>query len=88
MCERSKLTALTFSIIMKPKDMFLAIVEAALWFGFIYYFLYAVKNEVNIAQTALILLALAYLASWACPLIRHSSSWRRTFGKTANAAQP
>lgn len=66
---------------MKTKNLFLAVVEAILWFTFIYYTLYSIKNDVNIIQSALILLVILYLASWSCPLIRNSEGWRRTWGK-------
>lgn len=62
---------------MKTFDIFTAIVEAALWYGFIYFGLYSIKNPVNLYESALILLAIAYLASFACPLLRNSGAWRR-----------
>lgn len=68
-------------IIMKIKDLSLAIVEAGLWLCFIYYLLYSIKNPVDLWESAVILLVTAYLAAWACPLVRNSGSWRRTFGK-------
>lgn len=71
---------------MKPKDKFLAVVEAALWYVVTYYTLYSIKNDVNLYQSALIILVLAYLAAWACPLIRHSEPWKRTFGKKSEAS--
>ena len=66
---------------MRTKDFLLAVVEAVLWYGFIVFALYSVKNPVNLYQSALILLVVGYLAAWACPLVRHSSGWRRTFNK-------
>ncbi|MFH1145505.1 MAG: hypothetical protein V1707_00890 [bacterium] len=66
---------------MKPKDWLLAIVEAILWYGFIYYLLYAIKNEVDIAQASLILLVIMYLATISCPWVRNSVAWRRMWGK-------
>lgn len=67
---------------MKAKDIFLGIVEAGLWFWFAYYLLFSIKNPVNLWQSAAILIVTAYLASWACPLLRNSGGWRRAFGKT------
>jgi len=54
------------------KDWVLAIVEAIIWYGFICYFLYSIKNPVNIYQSALILLITAYVASMCCPWIRRA----------------
>lgn len=65
---------------MRSKDKVLAAVEAILWYAMTYYILYSIKNEVSLYQSAFIILALGYLAAWACPLIRHSDSWKRTFG--------
>ena len=65
---------------MRAKDTVLAVVEAALWYGVIYYAFYSIKNPVDITQSALIILVGGYLAAWACPLIRNSDGWRRTFG--------
>lgn len=66
---------------MSTKDWLLALVEAALWYVFLYYFLFSVKNEVNLYQSAFALLAIAYLASISCPLVRHSGAWRRAWRK-------
>lgn len=66
---------------MSIKDWFFALIEAALWYVFLYYFLFSVKNEVNLYQSAFVLLAIAYLASISCPLVRHSGAWLRTWKK-------
>lgn len=66
---------------MSIKDWFLALVEAALWYVFIYYFLFSIKHDVNLFQSALSLLVIAYLASISCPLVRHSGGWLRAWGK-------
>lgn len=66
---------------MSAKNFLLAVVEAILWYGFLSYALYSLKNPVNLYQSALVLLVLGYLAAWACPLVRNSSGWRRTFDK-------
>jgi hypothetical protein len=65
---------------MNLTNKFFAVVEAGLWYLFAYYALYAVRNPISIGKSALILIALAYGASVACPLIRNSSGWRRTWG--------
>ncbi len=51
-------------------DWILAAVEAIIWYGFICYFLYSIKNSVNIYQSALILLVMAYVAAICCPWTR------------------
>ncbi len=66
---------------MKPKDWFLAIVEAALWYWFTYYLLYSIKNPVELWQSALVLLVTAYLAVLVCPWVRHTDAWRKMTGK-------
>lgn len=66
---------------MRLKNLLLGIVEFALWYWFIYFALYTIKNPVDLVGSALILLVTAYLAAWACPLVRNSDGWRRTWGK-------
>jgi len=65
---------------MKAKNVFWGIVEAALW----YYFAYTVLSFIadssgDIRTTALRLLVTGYLAAWACPLLRNTEAWRKTF---------
>lgn len=66
---------------MSLKDWLLALVEAALWYVFLYYLLFSIKNDVDLFKSALTLLVIAYLASISCPLVRHSGAWLRTWGK-------
>jgi len=66
---------------MKPMDIFLAFIEAGLWIFVTYYFLYSIKNPVDVFQSAVIIVAFSYLACWACPMIRNSCGWRRMTGK-------
>ena len=66
---------------MKSKDWFWAIVEAVIWYGFIYYLLYAIKNPVGLRQSALVLLVIGYLGTIACPWLRNTEGWRRMLGK-------
>ncbi len=54
-----------------------AVVEAGVWYVFTYYFLYVLKNPVELWQAALVLLALAYLGVWVCPWIRYTDGWRK-----------
>lgn len=65
---------------MNLKNKIFAVIEAILWYCFAYYALYAVKNPVDISQSALILVVLVYGAAVACPILRNSSAWRRTYG--------
>ncbi|GEM_PF-1733161 len=66
---------------MKPKDIFLGIIEACLWIFVMYYFLYSIKNPVDVFQSAVIIVAFSYLACVCCPMIRNSCGWRRMTGK-------
>lgn len=66
---------------MKAKDAILSIAEAIMWFAFLYYLLFSIKNDVNLVQSAIILLIIGYLGAWACPLIRNSEGWKKTWGK-------
>lgn len=66
---------------MKTTDWVRAIVEAVIWFFFIYYFLWSVRNPVNLWESALILIVLAYAAALVCPWLRHTTAWRRMTGK-------
>lgn len=61
---------------MKLMDKVLALVEAALRGVSIYYFLYCIKFDVNLVQSAVILLVLGYAAAFACPWIRHTNAWK------------
>ena len=62
---------------MKLMDKVLALVEAALRGISIYYFLFCIKNDVNLVQSAVILLVLAYAAAFACPWLRHTNAWKQ-----------
>ena len=67
---------------MNLKNKFFALLEVVLWYFFTYYALYAVKNPVQIGRSAAILVALAYGAAVACPILRNSSAWRRAYGNS------
>ncbi len=62
---------------MKSMTMISAAIEACLWYGFLWYFLYAIKNDVNLYVSALILLALMYAAGLSCPFIRNTQAWAK-----------
>lgn len=61
---------------MNTKDWFLVIVELVVWYGFIYYVLYAMKNPVNLYFGALILLVLAYIGIVSCPWFRKTKAFK------------
>ncbi|MFH1392977.1 MAG: hypothetical protein ABIG73_01150 [Patescibacteria group bacterium] len=65
---------------MKKSDMVRGVAEAGVWYVFIYYFLYALKNSVELWQAALVLLVLAYVGVWVCPWVRYTDSWRKMMG--------
>lgn len=44
--------------------------EAVLWYFFMYYLLYSIKNPTNLWLSALILLVLGYLGTLTCPWLR------------------
>ncbi len=67
--------------IMKAKNLFWAMVEAVIWYVFIYCFIYAIKNPVEIWQYALVLLVLGYAGTIACPWVRSTDAWRRMWDK-------
>ena len=68
---------------MKPIDCFRALIEAVLWYAFIYFFIYTIKAPyINLYVNCLILLILVYLAAITCPWIKYSNAWRRLWGKS------
>lgn len=66
---------------MSIKDWIFAGVEAIFWYGFLYYFLFSIKNDVNLFQSALVLLLFCYVAIIFCPWVRHTSAWKELFNK-------
>ncbi|NOY15238.1 MAG: hypothetical protein GXP43_03405 [bacterium] len=66
---------------MKAETWFWGIVEAVLWYGFIYYLLYSIKNPVELWKSALVLMVLSYLAILACPWFRQTDAWKRLKGE-------
>jgi len=55
---------------MDKKEGLMYVVEAVIWFFFVYYLLYSIKNPVNLWVSALILLVLAYAGTITCPWFR------------------
>lgn len=66
---------------MKTGDFLRSILEAGIWYVFIYYLLYVLKNPVELWQASLILLALMYAGVFVCPWVRYTASWRKMMGK-------
>ncbi|MFB6181579.1 MAG: hypothetical protein ABEJ24_01650 [Candidatus Magasanikbacteria bacterium] len=68
---------------MSTKDWLLSIVEAVLWFGFIYFWLYVIKHPTSqlpgdsLVLSSLILLAIAYAAILSCPWFRNTQAWKK-----------
>ncbi|HHG89792.1 MAG TPA: hypothetical protein ENJ90_04835 [Devosia sp.] len=68
---------------MKTSVWLWGIVETVIWYGFIYYLLYVLKNPVDLWFSSAVLLALVYAGTAACPWVHNSDAWRRMIGKTA-----
>jgi len=66
---------------MEAKDWFFAGIEVVVWYGFIYYGLYSIKNPVNLFLSALVLLALAYIGTISCPWFRRTKAFKELFRK-------
>ena len=66
---------------MKKIDLLRGILEAGIWYVFIYYLLYVLENSVELWSAALILLALMYAGIFVCPWIRYTDGWRRMMNK-------
>ena len=61
---------------MDAKDWSLAVFEAIIWYGFIYYFLYSIKNPVNLYVSALVLIVLIYIGTISCPWFRRTQAFK------------
>jgi len=68
---------------MKTSLWFWGVVETVIWYGFIYFLLYVLKNPVDLWFSSAVLLALAYLGTMACPWVHNSDAWRRMLGQKA-----
>lgn len=62
---------------MELKNLLLGVIEAVIWYFFLWYFLDTIKRERNLWLAALILLVLAYLGFVTCPWIRETEAWKR-----------
>ena len=65
---------------MTMTDWMFVGVDAALWYTFLYYFLYSIKKDVNLFKSAFVLLIILYAAFIACPWMRATDAWIRLFG--------
>ncbi|MFA6227458.1 MAG: hypothetical protein WC631_03210 [Candidatus Paceibacterota bacterium] len=61
---------------MSAKNWSWGIAEAVIWYIAVYYFLFVIKNEVNLYWSALILLVLSYAGMIACPWFRNTNAWK------------
>ncbi|MFH1643783.1 MAG: hypothetical protein ABIA74_01270 [bacterium] len=66
---------------MKTVDWLFSILEAILWYGFIYLFIFTIKNPVNLWLNSFILLILLYVASISCPWFRNTDAWKKLWKK-------
>ena len=62
---------------MELKNVLFGIVEAVIWYFFLWYFLDTIKRERNLWRAALVLLVLAYLGFVTCPWIRETEAWKQ-----------
>ena len=62
---------------MKTKNWFLVIFEAIVWYGFVYYLLYSIKNSVNLYISSLVLLTLIYVGTISCPWFRNTKAFKK-----------
>ena len=62
---------------MKTKDLVLLVVSVIVWYGLIYYLLYAIKNPVDLFAAALILLVLGVIGTATCPLINRTEQCKQ-----------
>lgn len=63
---------------MTQKEWLMAVVEAVLWYVFIYVLLYSLKNEVNLYLASLVLLVVGYVATITCPWVQ---KWLKTLDR-------
>ena len=62
---------------MNAMQIITAVLEAVLWYFFLWVALDAVRNKRNIWIASLCLLVLGYLAFIACPWIRETRAWEQ-----------
>lgn len=62
---------------MELKHFILGLVEAVLWYFFLYYLLFTIKRpERNVWIAAAVLLTLFYTGFVLCPWVRHTPAWQ------------
>lgn len=64
---------------MSTVEILFAIVEAALWYAFLWFLLDAIRNNRNLWLASLYLLVTTYLGFVACPWVRDTRAWERLF---------
>ncbi len=62
---------------MKTTDLISLVVSVVVWYGLIYYLLYALKNPVDLAAAALILLVLGIIGTATSPLINRKEECKQ-----------
>ena len=62
---------------MKTTDLISLVVSVVVWYGLTYYLLYALKNPVDLAAAALILLVLGIIGTATCPLINRTDQCKQ-----------
>ena len=62
---------------MELKNLLLGVVEAVIWYFFLWFLLDTLKRDRNLWLAALILLVLGYLGFVTCPWIRETEAWRK-----------
>lgn len=55
--------------------------EAVVWYVFLYYFLFVIKNDTNLWTSSVILVVLAYLGMYLCPWFRETDAYKRMMKK-------
>jgi hypothetical protein len=65
---------------MDRTDWLLAVLETVIWYGFLWYLLFAIRRGTTLWQDAAVLLALAYLGTMLCPWVHRTRAWEETVG--------
>lgn len=62
---------------MRIRDMILLLVDGVVWYGFVYYWLFSIKNPVALPAASLLLVILAAIGIGACPLVHKTQAWQQ-----------
>ncbi len=63
---------------MEAKHILLGLIEAVVWYVFIFYWLYTIrKPERNLWIASAVLLGLFYFGFVLCPWVRHTPAWQQ-----------